>query len=284
MDDRNLQKRRSGRISRRLCAPPGARYQTFGRTVYDIPELLEAIATEMTWASLVKFGNSSNYARGLVYSMIRKRIFNLVKPFLPDPAGDFDLFFKFLRLTNGGIMGSFAWSVMATEHKVMPINDLNLVVPNGGLRVWHWMEFLTKIGYTTIYYRHDWGSRMSSCRRTLTFHSERCIKAEYSSTNLPSLARRGINLLWRTSTPEPTEACKDECTGVWRRTKGLPGVGIARWGGTDMESREWDILDAEEELGRTNQKYRIGYQCENQECPNFGEFFNSYDLNRRRLR
>ncbi|KDR70801.1 hypothetical protein GALMADRAFT_144295 [Galerina marginata CBS 339.88] len=294
-----------------LCAPPGGSFQTFGRMVYDVPELLESIAEQTSWKSLVALGNSSKYAQELMRRIVRRRIKHLVLPFTFH-ARNVDMFFTLLRVTEAGITGSLAWSVMAAveeRSEPRPLNDLNIVVPKGGQRLWYWMRFLASLGYSRIMYSEALGIDSVVSRQTLSFETDGClINVTESKTSsiipvvisspltsmmnavtywrvycfLPSLFarrvaletintratsveridlnRRGIALHTLSYINWWDEACGESCPAIWRQTRGLAGVGIARWGGMRAGpiSDESDIPSPIQELGKANVKWRIG--------------------------
>lgn len=96
-----------------------------GTEVFEVPELLSQIVNLCSWASRVNISHATVYARKLVQASVRRRIHDLLKPFVDDLSE----FFLLLREVRAAIVGSVAWGAM-TEDDVEP-RDLNIIVPNG---------------------------------------------------------------------------------------------------------------------------------------------------------
>ncbi|KAF9549169.1 hypothetical protein CPC08DRAFT_715523 [Agrocybe pediades] len=78
-----------------------------------------------------------------------------------------------------------------------------------------------------------------------------------------ALRERDIILQETSSWGEP---CGSVCPEYWRRSRGLPGVAIAYWGGFQQNATE--NKSAEDELGPTNLKWKWNATCRNGNCPN----------------
>jgi len=70
------------------------------------------------------------------------------------------------------------------------------------------------------------------------------------------------------------EPCGEACPNQPRFTKGMKGVGIARWGGVDRELDTGDSVSVGHALEASNFMWRMGDWCRNSYCPNYNRRIN----------
>ncbi|KDR75363.1 hypothetical protein GALMADRAFT_211580 [Galerina marginata CBS 339.88] len=165
----------SVRIKRMQGAPAGLHFLTPSRQVHDIPELLDAIAVYLSWEELIILGHSGQHAQDIVERIIRHRLIVLMKPFILNLDAYLVDFFDLLQETNGGIVGSLVWRLMAACDTTLDGNvlkDLNIIVPGGGHFTCKWLSFLFKIGYRSVVNQDCLGWYNWAIKRTLIFEKE----------------------------------------------------------------------------------------------------------------
>jgi hypothetical protein len=128
---------RHGGVSKELGAKPES-------AVFQIPELLTEIVYHCSWSSCINLSHSAVHARFIVHNSIRRRIHDILEPFVDDVS----TFFALIHETKSAIVGSAAWNVMSVDN--VAAQDVNIVVPNGSIYGVDRLKALLSCSGTTV--------------------------------------------------------------------------------------------------------------------------------------
>lgn len=113
-------------------------------TVFHVPELLSEIIKHCSWPCCVRLSHTAVHARIVVQACIRRRIHDILDPFVDDLSA----FFALIKETKAAIVGSVAWNVMTIDD-VGP-QDVNIVVPTGASHGFDRLKALLSCTGTTV--------------------------------------------------------------------------------------------------------------------------------------
>jgi hypothetical protein len=151
----NHSPRRSLRLYR---ISPGETIETKpGTAVFQIPELLTEVINHCSWASCVNLSHTTVGGRIVVQASIRRRIHNILNPFVDDLSA----FFVLIQEIKGAVVGSAAWNVMTIDN-VGP-QDINIVVPNGSVHGLERLKALLSCSGSTVVFDGSPGIVYANC-------------------------------------------------------------------------------------------------------------------------
>ncbi|KAJ2914253.1 hypothetical protein MD484_g6188, partial [Candolleomyces efflorescens] len=108
------------------------------------PYLVDNIIFHSGWCSLIAFTHGPTPVAEAAKKEIRRRIVEVLRPFVPPPA--FDRFFQCIDTTNAIITGSVVRRLLLLNERVVTPFDLNILAPPLGEDTLH--TFLITIGYS----------------------------------------------------------------------------------------------------------------------------------------
>ena len=125
--------------------------------VFHVPEICFEILLHCSWATLVSLVNVDTHLRDTVFYLFRRRIFNILKPFIEN----IENLFKLLQNIQGCIIGSTVWSIMTGIS--VNASRLNFAVPQWKRFEMDHLKSLLTIAGTNIVYDGPGGEDEKEC-------------------------------------------------------------------------------------------------------------------------